>query len=364
LKIVSVETVIAEIPFRAPFTVWRGSVTSKAHVLVRITTDTGLVGAGEAAPFLYYAAESAAGIRAIITDCLTNDLVGRDPREIRAIMMAFEAVDGHHAAKAAVETALWDLLGKSLGAPIYRLIGGAVRTNVPLVVVLNTAKPAAMATEARHWVDRGFRRLKIKLGFGTDADEAAVAHVREAVGSAPEIRVDAEERYTTKEALVLSRRLERFRIELVSQPIPRTDWRGMRLLREALETPVLADECIFSAADVLRCIDEGAADMVNIKVLKCGGLLASLEMEGIARAGGLGVVVGSMIEAGVGSLLSAHFAAAAPAAFSAELCGPLLFTDDLLDRPLRISDGDLQLDDAPGLGAGLDAERLERYRVG
>jgi o-succinylbenzoate synthase len=362
MRITSVEAMQVDIPFRQPFVVWRGSIDRKRHVLVRVTTDTGLTGWGEAAPFLYYAPETAADVASMVGDFMASELIGKDPRDVRAIYEHFGMLDGHEFAKCAVETALWDIHGQEAGLPLVRLLGGAVRASVPLVTVLHVADPEEMGREAREWVRRGFRRLKLKIGFGPEQDEAMVAKVREAVGSEPMIRVDAEEHYTTKEALAVGRRLERYDLELISQPVARTDWEGMALLRTALPVPLLADEGIHSPADVMTCVRAQAADMVNIKVVKSGGVLPSLEMAAICRAGHYPVVIGSMIEAGIGTLLGAHVAAVLPGVFSTELCGPLLFAETLLDRPLRIEDGALWLDETPGLGAAVDEHLLERYR--
>ena len=363
MKITAVEAIQADIPFRQPFVVWRGSIDRKRHVFVRVETDTGHTGWGEAAPFLSYAPETAADVASMVTDFMSGELIGRDPRDVRAVYEHFAMLDGHEFAKCAVETALWDILGQAAGLPLYRLLGGAVRASVPLVTVLHVAEPEEMAREAREWVRQGFRRLKLKIGFGPEQDEAMVAKVREAVGSGALIRIDAEEHYATKEALAVARRLERYDLELISQPVARTDWEGMALLRTALATPLLADEGIHSPADVLTCVRHQAADMVKIKVVKSGGVLPSLEMAAICRAAHYPVVIGSMIEAGIGSLLGAHVAAVLPGIFSTELCGPLLFADTLLDRPLRIEDGALWLDETPGLGAAVAEEKLERCRV-
>ncbi len=363
MKIIAVESIVADIPFRTPFVVWRGEVPAKRHVFVRIATHAGITGWGEAAPFLFYAPETAEGIHAMLETVVAGELLGRDPRDVRRLMGDLGMIDGHLMTKAAVETALWDILARAAGLPLYRLLGGAVREAVPLTAIVGHAAPAEMAAEARAWVERGFRSLKIKIGYGIDADVAMVAAVREAVGPEPRIRVDAEEFYATKAALAVGRGLEPFGIELVSQPVPRTDWAGMAFLRQRLPMPLLADEGIHSPADVATCVATGAADMVNIKVLKSGGLLSSLEMAAICRAHHLPVLVGSMIESGIGSLVAAHFALAEPAVFSTELCGPLLFADDLLDRPLAIRDGAIRLDESPGLGRAPDPAKLARYRV-
>jgi o-succinylbenzoate synthase len=363
MRIEAIDVYQVEIPFRRPFVVWRGAIESKRHVLVRIRTDAGLTGWGEASPFLYYAPETAGDVASMVAEFMTGELIGRDPRDVREIYALFGMLDGHEFAKCAVETALWDILAQSAGLPLYRLLGGAVRPAVPLLTVLHHDEPAAMGREAAELVRAGFARVKIKIGFGHDQDEETVARVREAVGPAIKIRVDAEEHYATKEALAIARRLEKYDLELLSQPVARTDWQGMALLRNAIAVPLLADEGIHSPADVMTCVHYQAADMVNIKVVKSGGLIPSLEMAAICQAAHYPVVLGSMIEGGIGTLLGAHFALATPAVFSTELCGPLLFADTLLDRPLEIRDGQIWLDETPGLGAGIDLDRLEAVRV-
>jgi len=363
MKITNVEAYLVDIPFREPFVVWRGSIRSKQHVLLGLTTSDGLTGWGEASPFHFYAPETAQDVLSMVREVMAGELIGRDPRDIRAIVKHFSMLDGHQFAKAAVETALWDLLGQQHGLSVYRLFGGAVRRSVPLLTVLHTAEPEEMAREAAEWTGRGFRRLKLKIGFGLEEDEAMVAKVREAVGPDVLIRVDAEEHYTRKEALRVGRKLERYDLELISQPIARTDWEGMAFLRNALEIPMLADEGIHSPHDVMTCVRESAADMVNIKMLKSGGALASMSMAAICEAAHLPVVIGSMIESGIGTLIGAHVAITLPGAFSTELCGPLLLEDDLLDVPLRIESGELWISDVPGLGAAVDEKKLEKYLV-
>lgn len=360
MRITQVEAIRVTIPFRRPFVVWRGELPGKEHVLVRVRTDTGLTGWGEAAPFLFYSPETAIDIASLVNETLAGEVIGRDPRDVRSIYESFGMLDGHHFAKGAVEMALWDILGQVANLPLHRLLGGAVHARVPVTTVIHSGEPAEMAEEAKALVRAGFPSLKIKIGFGPERDEAMVAAVREAVGPGIRIRVDAEEHYELKQALAVARRIERFDLELISQPVARTDWEGMAFLRTALQTPLLADEGIHSPHDVLTCVKHGAADMVNIKVLKSGGLLPSLDMAAICRAAHLPVLIGSMIEAGIGTLFSAHVAASLPGVFATELCGPLLLADDLLTTPLQVVDGHLTLPDAPGLGAAVDEDRLAR----
>ena len=363
MRIISVDVSRVLIPFRVPFVVWRGELPAKEHVIVRITTDSGIVGWGEAAPFLFYAPETALDVESMIVCALAPELIGRDPLAIRAIVQSFAPIDGHAFAKCAIEMALWDILGKHAGLPLYQLLGGKVRNQVPLTTVLHAGKPEGIRTEAKLLVSQGFRSLKVKIGFGIDPDEEMVAAARAGAGKHIAIRVDAEEHYQVKEALALAKRLEAFNVELISQPVDRHDWEGMAFLRCAINTNLLADEGILHPHDVLTCVKHGSADMVNIKVLKAGGLIPALEMAALCRAAHLPVMIGSMIEAGPGSLFGAHLAAVLPNLFSTELCGPLLLADDLLADPVCIEAGAIMLSDRPGLGADIDETRLERYRA-
>ncbi len=363
MRITAVDVFLVEVPFRDPFVVWRGSVRSKQHVLLKVSTDDGTTGWGEAAPFLYYAPETANDVFSMVVDVMRDQLIGLNVGDVRAVMTRFVMIDGHEFAKAALETALWDLLGQKHGLPVYRLLGGASRESIPVLTVLKVAEPEAMANEAVEWVASGLGNLKLKIGFGADRDEEMVARVREAVGPDVRIRADAEEHYTVKEALKIGLRLSRYNLELLSQPVHRGDWEGMALLRQRLDIPVLADEGIHCPQDVLTCIRASAADMVNIKVLKCGGALHSMEMGALCGAAHLPVVIGSMIETGIGTLMGAHVAMAMPSAFSTELCGPFLLADDLLETPVRIENGHIRLGDSPGLGARVDEADLEQHLV-
>lgn len=247
--------------------------------------------------------------------------------------------------------------------PLHRLLGGPVRDSVPVCSVVHSGSIEEVTEDALSWTKRGFRQLKVKLGFGFERDIALVEAVRAAVGNEVTLRADAEEHYRPKEALRLCRALEDFDLELLSQPVDRADWAGMAFLRANTVIPILADEGIHSAADVLTAVQSTGADMVNIKVLKSGGLLEGNAMAAVAYAAGLPVTIGSMVELGIGTLLGAHLAITLPDLIATELCGPLLLESHLLDRPLTFDGGAIHLSDEPGLGAGIDLDALDNYRV-
>jgi L-Ala-D/L-Glu epimerase / N-acetyl-D-glutamate racemase len=355
VRLTRLETVPVMARFRHPFVVWRGSVLEKCHVIVLLHTDDGRVGVGEAAPFLQYVAETPEDVRATLEHYLAPLLEGFDPLELEQLGRVFEqALDGHHFSKCAVEMAMWDLVGQKLDVPLYQLLGGRVREAIEIAVVLQTASPEEAAREARERVAQGFHSLKLKLGFGLDEDVARVRQVREAIGPDVAIRVDPEESYTYKQTLALAQALEPEQLELISQPVARTAWDEMRMLRERLSVPLLADECIVTPEDVLQCVRLGAADAINIKILKSGGLVNARRMAAVAHAARLPCLLGSTLELGPGTAFAAHFGVATPTvSWPSEIQGPVLLEDDMLVTPLRIERGRLWPPHKPGLGIQL-----------
>ncbi|MDE0170077.1 MAG: hypothetical protein OXS29_11240 [bacterium] len=363
MKITSVDVWPVSIPFVKPFEVWRGVARTKDHVIVEVHTDEGISGIGEASPFLYYAAETQEDVVATLTNHLAPMVRGLDPFDTERLNRLFDTVvDGHHFSKAAIEMALWDIIGKALGVPVYRLLGGSVRDAVEVIALLDNGRPAAMAAQAADRVEAGYRHLKVKIGFDPATDVAMVAAVVGAVGRSASVRVDAEESYDLKTSLRIARRLEELEVELLSQPISRHHHRQMARLRETISIPLLVDESIEIPADVMLAADLGTGDLVNIKVVKCGGILKAKRMAAIAEGAGMDCLVGSMIEMGPGTACGAHVAISTPnVTYASELVGPQLIDGDVLVDPIEIHQGRVRLPDRPGLGVELDRERLARY---
>ena len=365
MKISKILCYKVNIPFRRPFEVWRGTAETKNHVIIEIETDEGITGIGEASPFLYYAPETQEDVSATLTHYIPELIMGRNPFEMEALTdLLHHTIDGHHFSKAAVEMALWDIIGKKLDVPLYQLLGGKCRPTVPLVAILMSNALDELAREAQTWVDEGFSKIKVKIGYGVEKDIAKVRAVREAVGPDVSIRVDAEEAYDLKQSLAAARRLQDYDIELLSQPIPRHNYHDMANLRESTDIPILVDESIVTPEDVLLAARLGTGDLVNIKVVKSGGIINAKRMAAIAQAAGKGCLVGSMLEMGPGTLFAAHFAVSTiNVTYANEIIGPLMLVDDVLEQPLQIIDGELSLPKSPGLGIELDRSKLDKYSV-
>jgi muconate cycloisomerase len=318
---------------------------------------------GEASPFLYYAPETQEDVVSTIRNYMSPLLMGMDPFEMEKIDDLFhKTIDGHHFSKSAVEMALWDIMGKALGVPLYTLLGGKFREGVPLVAILQSEDTDEIVREAEDWVSRGFQQIKVKVGFGPDKDVAKVEAVRRAVGDGIAIRVDAEESYDLKVALAVARRLEDLDIELFSQPIPRHNYHDMGVLRRSVGIPLLLDESITTPEDVLLATRLETGDLVNIKVVKSGGILNSKRMAAIAKAAGKDCLVGSMLEMGPGTIFAGHFAiSTGNVTYASEIVGPLLLSDDILADPVVVENGRLRVPDSPGLGIQLDSAKMRKY---
>ena len=325
-----------DLPLRDPFGISRRTTTVARNVLVRIVAD-GLEGLGECAPNAYYG-ESQESVLAWLPRLA--GALPEDPGAIRAATVALEhAAHGNPAARAGLELALWDLLGKRHGAPVWRLWGLSPSPPASSFTI-GIDTPERMGEKARG--AREFPLLKVKVGTPNDA--ANLTAVREARPDA-RIRVDANGAWSAKEALAALAELERFGLELVEQPVAATDPEGLAIVARGTRLPVYADEGCVTAADVPRVA--GRCDGVVVKLQKCGGLLPALAQIHTARAHGLKVMLGCMVESGLGISAAPQLA---PLCHTLDLDGNLLLAADPYDGAAA-RQGHLELPSGPGLGA-------------
>ena len=324
-----------DLTLRVPFRISR-SVQNIAHnVLVRIEDD-GLSGVGEAAPSGYYGEKCESVLMAL---SYFAERLGDDPLLIEDISADLaRELHGNAAARAAIDMALYDLMGQRLGVPLYQLLGlNPARTPLTSFTIgLDT--PAAMARKAREAVQ--FPVLKIKLGTANDLE--IVQAIREVTDA--RLRVDANAAWTPKQAIKTINALEPYDIEFVEQPVSANDLDGLRLVREHTSVPIFADESCVTLDDVPRMA--GRVDGVNIKLMKCGGVSQALKMIATARALHLQVMLGCMVESSVAITAAAQIS---PLVDFADLDGALLVANDPFEG-VRIERGAMTLPDRPGLG--------------
>jgi L-alanine-DL-glutamate epimerase-like enolase superfamily enzyme len=310
----------------------RGASDVRENLLVEAEHE-GLVGRGEAAPILRYGEDRASATRAVET------MAGRmgDPRAFsQAAGMA--AVSGQSSAEAAVDMALHDLVGLRLGAPLYEVLGIDPRTAPETSFTIGLATPEVVVGKVRE--ASAYAVLKVKMG--SDGDREVLTAVRDTTRQ--RIRVDANEGWTPEAALERLEWLARIGVELVEQPLPADQIEETRALRRRSPIPFYADESVHRAADIPRLA--GAFDGINIKLMKCGGLAEALRMIAVARAHGMKIMLGCMIESSLAITAAAHIS---PLVDTADLDGNLLVANDPFEGA-TVKHGRLALPDRPGLG--------------
>ncbi|MEJ3744693.1 dipeptide epimerase [Actinomycetes bacterium KLBMP 9797] len=340
------------VPLHTPFVTALRRATTVETLIVEVVDADGRSGFGEAPQVWQVTGASVAGSEACVQGVLGPLLTGRDPDDLNARCAEIRrAVAGNEAAKAAVDTALHDLAARRLGVPLARFLGGTT-LRVPTDVTLSagTADELAAAAEAR--VAEGFAVLKVKVGTDAATDLERVRGVRAAAGPEARIRLDANQGWTPRAAVRVIRDIEDagLDVELVEQPVPSWDLDGLAWVSDRVAVPVLADEAVYGVRDLVEVIRRRAADMVNVKLAKCGGLGPARTLLDLAAAHELGTVVGSMMESQVGigaaaSLVAAHGTTAVP-----DLDAAWWLATSPVRGGIRYDGATVTLPDAPGLG--------------
>jgi muconate cycloisomerase len=337
--------------------------------MIFVRTDTGIEGIGEANGSPDWSGETALGAKALIDQHLSPRLVGEDPRRIRHCMARLDRTFANSFAKAGLEMALFDILGKSLDASLSQILGGAVRSpDLPLRFPVMPVGPAESADVARRMVGEGCRTIKLKVGHDPlDFDLERVRLVRDAVGPDVRITVDANGGWSVNEAIRAAWRLEEYGVAFVEQPVHRLDLDGLARVRSQIRLPVMADESVFTVQDALACIQKGAADIISVYPGKHGGILDTVTIVEMAEAAGVHCAIGSNLEWDIASAAMAHVAVALPniaiERYASDIMGPFFHIEHALETPLRYSAGQITVPDGPGLGVTLDLAQLAPLRT-
>ena len=372
MKITRVETIPIRVPLKAEIAIKSGrggSHTVSPFLIVKLHTDDGQVGLGEVSCTAKWSGEDQVSAAHFINTYFAPLLVGEDPTQIESLTAKFTfPVAGNYFTKSAVEMALWDLVGKAVGKPVYELLGGKVREFVPTKWSVSGQPPEKAAEIARWAIAQGFTKMKVKVGIDPESDIDRVRAVRFAVGSQTHVGVDANGGWPTPDvAIATIKRLREFDIYFAEQPIPQGDPDAMAQVRRAIDIPVIADESVYTLTDAQVLARHGACDVFSIYVGKSGGILPAKRIAEFAGQAGLKCTVGSNLELGVGSAAMTHLALAMkaidPDVYPCDIIGPLFYEDDILAEPFPITPGSARAPAKPGLGVALDDEKLERYRV-
>ena len=256
--------------------------------------------------------------------------------------------------KAAVEMALWDLAGKAAGVPVYQLLGGQVRDEIPIKMVVGAFDVPQAVSLAERFLNWGVRCLKVKVGLDPVTDLQRVKAVREVAGPTIPIGIDVNCGWSLDTARRMLPKLEPYDILFAEQPIPPDDPVSLAQLREATHIPIMADESLFTLADAWLLANARAADVFSVYPGKHGGLSATLEIVYVAKAAGAVCSIGSNLELGIGSAAMLHAAAAMATidseTYPADLIGPLYHEADLLKTPLTLGPEVARIPEGPWAG--------------
>ncbi|CAJ1584735.1 mandelate racemase/muconate lactonizing enzyme family protein [[Mycobacterium] wendilense] len=365
MKITAVEAIPFAIPYTKPLKFASGEVHTAEHVLVRVHTDDGIVGIAEAPPRPFTYGETQAGIVAVISGVFTPQLVGLRLTEREVVHARLARTVGNPTAKAAIDMAIWDALGRTLGLPVSDLLGGFT-DRMRVSHMLGFDEPAAMVAEAEKMLEQyGISTFKVKVGRRpVQLDTAVVRALRERFGDTIELYVDGNRGWTAAESLQAMKQMADLELLFAEELNPADDVLGRRWLVDKLDVPFIADESVPTPADVTREVLGGSATAISIKTARTG-FTGSTRVHHLAEGLGLEVVMGNQIDGQLGTACAVTFGAAhaLTSRRAGELSNFLDMSDDLLAEPLRISDGVLRVPFGVGLGVDLDPDKLTRYRT-
>lgn len=357
MKITDIRLGHLSVPLKQPFKTALRTVNSVEDVIIKIETDTGHVGYGEAPPTGVITGDTTGAIIGAVEEHIRKRLIGLDLENFEEVLLTLDKSVVHNTStKAAVDTALYDLYGQMFKAPVYKLLGG-YRKEIVTDITISVDDPQKMAADSTEALKLGYTTLKIKVGLDAEQDIRRMNAIREAVGYDVKLRIDANQGWKPKEAVRTLKTMEDagLQVEFVEQPVQAQDIEGLKFVTDQVNIPVVADESVFSPKDALMILHKRAADMINIKLMKCGGIHQALKMCAMAEIYDVECMIGCMLEAKISVTAAVHLACAKKVITKIDLDGPVLCREDPIAGGAIFEHARISLSDAPGLGfEGID----------
>lgn len=352
MRIVKIETAEVNIPLVTPFKTALRTVDSVNDIVVRVTADDGRTGFGEAPPTAVITGDTLGSIRYAVEEVIAPSLIGMEIDNLDGIMRKLHGcILKNTSAKAAVDMAVYDLYAQSCHKPLYKILGGN-KPEIETDLTISVNGVDEMVEDSLRAVKQGFRILKIKVGKEGIRDIERIRAIRNAVGSGIRLRIDANQGWTAKEAVRIIRTMEDAGIEmdLVEQPVAAHDFEGMKFVTANVGTPILADESVFSPEDAVRIIQNRAADLINIKLMKTGGIYEAQKICAVAESFGVECMIGCMLESKIAVSAAAHLAAGKGIITRADLDGPSLCSIDPYEGGPVYDGAVIRMNESDGIG--------------
>jgi len=353
MKITDIQLGMLRVPLKTPFKTALRTVETVEDVVVLIHTDTGHTGYGEAPATAPITGDTLGSIIEAIHRFIGPRLIGQDVSNLNRLSGLIQSsMERNTSAKAAVEIAVYDLWAQLHGAPLYQMLGGGDPV-ITTDITISVDYIDKMVSDSVSAIERGFESLKIKVGKDIGLDIERVKAIHAAVEGRALLRLDANQGWTAKQAVYAMRTLEEAGVvlELLEQPVKANDIDGLKYVTERVNTPVMADESVFSPAQVFELIQRRAADIINIKLMKTGGIANAIRIADIAQLYGIPCMIGCMIESSISVAAAVHLAVAKSDAITkVDLDGPSLGLFNPVEGGVIFNESEITITDAPGLG--------------
>jgi L-alanine-DL-glutamate epimerase-like enolase superfamily enzyme len=365
-EIVSIEIIPIELPLIEPFIISYGAAANVESVLVRITDRAGNTGWGEGTPDETVTGENPATVRQDLIEIGAPGMLGFDARRRDLAMAELERLlPSRPAARCAIDIALHDLAGRKSGLPVWALLGGS-KSTLQISRVVSMREPERMAADALRHVRDGFTTVKLKVGQKDDValDIERVRQVRAAIGPDIGIKIDVNQGWVDAgTAIPAMIAVQEIAPEYVEQPVSQRDLEGLAEARRRSGVRTMVDEACHGPADMLKIVQLEAADLVNIKLMKTGGLAPALAVDAIARAAGIASQIGTMVESSIASAAGLHFASARGNVQTVEMGGPIMLAEDIGNVRSWYDARTISIPDGPGLGIEVDEARVRKFAL-
>lgn len=367
MKITNIEVIPLDIPIGHARALGVGSLSSIENILVKIYTDEGLIGIGEASPWEVFG-ENSKCVHAVLKNYVSPTIIGENPYSIERIMSELDKrVVGGTFAKAAIEMALYDIIGKSLNQPLYNLFGGLYRSGVKLSYSVSSQDLNTEINEISECLDKGVKIFKIKTGVKEHSEDfERLKQIKKVLGDSAELRIDYNQAIVRENGIKYCRQIEEFNPTYIEQPVPYWDIDGLANIAKAIDTPIMADESAFSFQDAMKIAKKEAADIISIKLMKSGGMRNALKIAAVAESANIPCYSGLMWESSIGMSAALHLAVSTKnISYGGDYYIPyFLMEHDIVKNPHEFNNGEVKPNRNPGLGIELDEKAVEKFRVG